>query len=134
MKWLIAVLACVAVAGCGGVSAPTTTTTEAPTPIESDRDDGFTNSDREEFYDWCVVSRGRITINCGGAANSVRHYVTLGAVEDCVVRNWKRMVGATTDRELVVARDALYRCSGMRHLKPSLDVLNALSLPMWPDG
>jgi len=133
MDRLVWVLAWAVVMAACGSDQPYRITGQ-PTPIESDRDDGFTDSDWEEFHDWCVVSRPRTAINCGGAANIIEHYITGGADEDCVVRNWKWMVGATTERELVVAGDALYRCSGMRAREPSLSVLNALNLGRWPDG
>ena len=95
MKWLIAVLACVAMgAGCGLIG-----------------DDGFTVSDWDEFHQWCVEHRVRAHSDCGAIADWIDDYVNeRGWDEDCFVRMTKRGLTAPTQNAIDIADAARGDC------------------------
>ncbi|MEE2697043.1 MAG: hypothetical protein VX516_01250 [Actinomycetota bacterium] len=95
MKWLIAVLACVAMgSGCGLLG-----------------DDGFTGSDWDELHDWCLDNRGGRLVNCGGLVDEIEWLVNdRGHNEDCLVRASKRVISAIGDDAIEAAISQMRDC------------------------
>ena len=59
-------------------------------------DDGFTDSDWDAFFEWCVEHKAGPNTDCGGVANAVQDRVNLlGRDEECFVRLTKRVVSMT---------------------------------------
>ncbi len=94
MKWLIAVLVCVAFVLIFGTMG----------------DDDFTGSDWDEFHDWCVERPGP-AFDCGVMTDVVEKLVNdHGLNEDCVIRNAKRGAEAPTKSAIDDAMSALEKC------------------------